>query len=143
LHPIGKEKYIGKIETGTVHGQLILVRNEAGEEHTFRKIRVKLKSETRDGDTEIFIITNLSKRAVNAKTVAKLYRDRWTIETACQRLAEYFNSEINTLGYPRAAFRFLRCPGRLYLYVRCKSRAGQCAWCRLHRTECIWLLCGQ
>ena len=101
--PIGKEKYIGKIETGTVHEQLILVRNEAGEEHTFRRIRVKLKSETRDGDTEIFIITNLSKRAANAKTVAKLYRDRWTIETAFQRLAEYFNSEINTLGYPRAA----------------------------------------
>jgi len=32
-----------------------------------------------------------------------LYRDRWTIENAFQRLAEYLNSEINTLGYPRAA----------------------------------------
>jgi IS4 transposase len=101
---IGKEKYIGKIETGTVYEQPILVRDEAaGKQHTFRRIRVKLKNETRDGDTEIFIITNLSKRAANAKMIARLYRDRWTIETAFQRLAEYLNSEINTLGYPRAA----------------------------------------
>ncbi len=100
---IGKEKYIGKIETGSVYEQLILVRDEAGEEHTFRRIRVSLKNKTRDGDTEIFIITNLSRSAANAKMVARLYRDRWTIETAFQRLAEYLNSEINTLGYPRAA----------------------------------------
>jgi len=100
---IGKERYIGKIETGSVYEQPILVRNEAGEMHTFRRIRVKLKSETRDGDTEIFIITNLSRNAANAKLVARLYRDRWTIETAFQRLTEYLNSEINTLGYPRAA----------------------------------------
>ncbi|BBO93374.1 IS4 family transposase [Desulfosarcina ovata] len=100
---IGKGKYIGKIETGAVYEQPIRVRDEAGEEHPFRRIRVKLKGETRDGDTEILIITNLSKSAANAKTVARLYRDRWTIETAFQRLAEYLNSEINTLGYPRAA----------------------------------------
>ena len=35
--------------------------------------------------------------------IAELYRDRWTIETAFQHLAQYLNSEINTLGYPRAA----------------------------------------
>ena len=44
-----------------------------------------------------------SENVANAKLVARLYRDRWTIETAFQRLAEYLNSEINTLGYPRAA----------------------------------------
>jgi IS4 transposase len=100
---IGKEKYIGKIETGTVYEQLILVRDQAGQEHTFRRVRVKLETETRDGDSEIFIITNLSKNAANAKLVARLYRNRWTIETAFQRLEQYLNSEINTLGYPRAA----------------------------------------
>lgn len=99
---IEKEKYIGKIETGTVYEQPIVVRDEAGE-HTFRRIRVKLKAETRDGDSEIFIVTNLSCHSANAKMVARLYRDRWTIETAFQRLAQYLNSEINTLGYPRAA----------------------------------------
>jgi len=100
---IGKEKYIGKIETGTVYEQPIVVADEAGKEHSFRRIRVKLKHETRDGDAEIFIITNLSKSAANAKIVAFLYRGRWTIETAFQRLEQYLKSEINTLGYPRAA----------------------------------------
>jgi len=100
---IGKEKYIGRIETGSVYEQPVQVHDEAGETYTFRRIRVKLKNETRNGETEIFIITNLSRSAANAKVVARLYRDRWTIETAFQHLAEYLNSEINTLGYPRAA----------------------------------------
>jgi IS4 transposase len=100
---MGKEKYIGKIETGSVYEQLVLVLNEAGKEYTFRRIRVKLKQETRDGDAEIFIITSLSKSAADAKTIARLYRDRWTIETAFQHLSQYLNSEIDTLGYPRAA----------------------------------------
>jgi len=101
--PLGKEKYIGKIETGKVYEQPILVSDHSGQEHTFRRIRVNLKKATRDGDTDIFIIANLSKRAASAKTIAKLYRDRWTIETAFQHLTEHLNSEINTLGYPRAA----------------------------------------
>ena len=100
---IGKEKYIGKTETGKVYDQHILVVDAAGREHTFRRIRVKLKKATRDGDTDIFIITNLSKAKANAKKIAELYRGRWTIETAFQHLAEHLNSEINTLGYPRAA----------------------------------------
>lgn len=100
---LGKEKYTGKVETGTVYEQPILVRDNSGREYTFRRIRVKLKKETRDGDTDIYVISNLSKRAASAKTIAGLYRDRWTIETAFQHLAEHLNSEINTLGYPRAA----------------------------------------
>ncbi len=74
--PLGKEKYIGKIETGKVYEQPILVRDHSGQEYTFRRIRVCLKNKTRDGDTDIFIISNLSKRAAIAKTIAKLYRDR-------------------------------------------------------------------
>lgn len=100
---LGKEKYIGKTETGKVYEQGILVTDSAGQEHTFRRIRVSLKKNTRDGDSEIFIICNLSKTKANAKKIAELYRGRWTIETAFQHLTEYFNSEINALGYPRAA----------------------------------------
>ena len=33
----------------------------------------------------------------------RLYRKRWTLETAFQHLEAYFHSEINTLGYPKAA----------------------------------------
>ena len=100
---IGKEKYIGKTETGKVYEQAILVVDSLGQNHSFRRIRVKLKKNTRDGDSNIFIICNLSKTKANAKMIAELYRGRWTIETAFQHLADYFNSEINALGYPRAA----------------------------------------
>ncbi len=99
----GKEKYIGKTETGKVYEQGILVTDSAGQEHTFRRIRVRLKKNTRNGDSDIFIICNLSQTKANAKKIAQLYRGRWTIETAFQHLADYFNSEINALGYPRAA----------------------------------------
>jgi len=60
---IGKEKYIGRIETGSVYEQPVQVHDEAGETYTFRRIRVKLKNEARNGETEIFIITNLSRNA--------------------------------------------------------------------------------
>jgi len=100
---LGKQKYIGKTETGKVYEQLISVTDKSGQEHIFRRIRVTLNKKTRDGDTDIYIISNLSKSAANAKKIAGLYRGRWTIETAFQYLKEYFQSEINTLGYPRAA----------------------------------------
>lgn len=100
---LGKEKLTGKIETGKVFEQPIMVIDHAGNQHRFRRIRILLKKVTRDGDKEIFIISNLSKRAGNTKVIAKLYRDRWTIETAFQELEKWFNSEINALGYPPAA----------------------------------------
>ena len=37
------------------------------------------------------------------QTGSRLYRKRWTLETAFQHLEAYFHSEINTLGYPKAA----------------------------------------
>jgi len=42
-------------------------------------------------------------RKASATRVARLYRKRWTLETAFQHLEAYFHSEINTLGYPKAA----------------------------------------
>ena len=100
---LGKEKTIGKIETGKVFEQPVMVVDHSGKQHQFRRIRVLLKKETRDGDTEIFIITNLPKTAAGAKKIARIYRGRWTIETAFQELEKWFNSEINALGYPPAA----------------------------------------
>ena len=103
LQLLGKEKYIGKSETGKVYEQRISVVDCTDQAHTFRRIRIRLKEQTRDGDIDIFIICNLSKAKANAKKIAGLYKGRWTIETAFQHLAEHLNSEINTLGYPRAA----------------------------------------
>jgi len=62
-----------------------------------------LKNQTRDGDKEIIIISNLPKKAAGVKKIANIYCDRWTIETSFQELEKWFNSEINTLGHPPAA----------------------------------------
>jgi hypothetical protein len=99
----GKEKFIGTIDGAKVFEQPIVVVDDSGNNWKFRRIRVVLKMATRDGDKEIFLITNASKAKVNAKRAAVLYRKRWKIETAFQELKHDLNSEINTLGYPPAA----------------------------------------
>ena len=70
--------------------------------HVLRRVRLKLDHATRNGATLLHILTNLP-RQIAAKQVAQLYRNRWTLETAFQHLEAYFHSEINTLGYPKAA----------------------------------------
>jgi hypothetical protein len=94
---------VGRIETGHVAEQRVQVWDAQGGAHLFRRIRVKLDQATRDGDRVLYILTNLPLRKASAKRVARLYRKRWTLETAFQHLEAYFHSEINTLGYPKAA----------------------------------------
>jgi Transposase DDE domain len=92
----------GRTETGSVAQQRVKVMDQQGYEHLFRRVRIKLKQATRDGATVVHILTNLP-RQIAGKRVADLYRKRWTLETAFQHLEAYFHSEINTLGYPKAA----------------------------------------
>lgn len=99
----GKERYVGRTETGAVYDRPIVVQDEQGHEHHVRRIRVCLDRKTRDGAFELAIITNLPQDVVEAPTIAHLYRGRWTIETAFQELTEHLQSELNTLGYPPAA----------------------------------------
>jgi Transposase DDE domain len=94
---------LGRIETGQVAEQRVQVRDAQGNAHLFRRLRVKLDQATRDGDRVLYILTNVPLRKASAKRVARLYRKRWTLETAFQHLEAYFHSEINTLGYPKAA----------------------------------------
>jgi hypothetical protein len=94
---------VGRIETGHVAEQRVQVWDAQGDAHLFRRIRVKLDQATRDGDRVLYILTNVPLRKASAKRVARLYRKRWTLETAFQHLEAYFYSEINTLGYPKAA----------------------------------------
>jgi len=100
---IGVEKAVGLTETGEVSEQFIAVTDASGKRHIFRRIRVHLVTETRDGDIEIFIITNQPPEAASAVKIADIYRKRWKIETSFQELEDYSHSEINTLGYPPAA----------------------------------------
>jgi hypothetical protein len=94
---------LGRMETGKIAEQRVRVVDGQGVAHTFRRLRIKLDHATRDGATLLYILTNVPARKASAKRVARLYRQRWTLETAFQHLEAYFHSEINTLGYPKAA----------------------------------------
>src|SRR5437867_6761940 len=103
FEPVNILRSVGRIETGHVAEQRVQVWDAQGSAHLFRRIRVKLDQATRDGDRVLYILTNIPLRKASAKRVARLYRKRWTLETAFQHLEAYFHSEINTLGYPKAA----------------------------------------
>jgi Transposase DDE domain len=103
FEPVNILRSVGRIETGHVAEQRVQVRDAQGGTHLLRRIQVKLDQATRDGDRVLYILTNLPLRQASAKRVARLYRKRWTLETAFQHLEAYFHSEINTLGYPKAA----------------------------------------
>jgi IS4 transposase len=92
----------GRTPTGQIAQQRVCVTDDQGQKHVFRRLRLKLHAATRDGATLLHLLTNLP-RQVLAQRVADLYRKRWTLETAFQHLEAYFHSEINTLGYPKAA----------------------------------------
>jgi len=99
----GEERFVGRGESGTLYEQWVRVSDREGSARRFRRIRVVLNKATRDGDKELTLLTNLSKTAAPAKQIAQMYRKRWSIETAFQELEAHLHSEINSLGYPKAA----------------------------------------
>jgi IS4 transposase len=100
---LGTRRKIGRCATGTIYEQKMRLWDAEGNWKDVRRVTVKLKKPTRDGDTEIHLLTNLPARDANARTVADLYLRRWTVENAFQELGQALHSEINTLGYPKAA----------------------------------------
>jgi IS4 transposase len=94
---------LGRVETGKIAEQRVRVTDGQGGTHTFRRLRIKLDRPMREGVTLLDILTNLPSRKVSGKRVARRYRKRWTLETAFQPLEASLHSEINTLGYPKAA----------------------------------------
>jgi hypothetical protein len=100
----GPQRFIGKCKTGRVYEQAVVLTDpESGRVWKVRRITVKLKKPTRDGDSEIHLLTNLPASRVAALRVADLYLKRWTLETAFQELTVHLRCELNTLGYPKAA----------------------------------------
>jgi len=100
---VGKERYVGRCETGRVYEGTAALRATKTDETTHvRRITVRLCKPTRDGDTEIHLLTNLPRK-VQAPTIAALYRRRWTLEQAFNELTTHLRCELNTLGYPKAA----------------------------------------
>lgn len=97
-----RPKKIGRSETGMLYEQKLYLR-QGDETLVVRRITIRLYQPTRDGETEIHVLTNLPGRDANPYRVAELYLGRWTIENAFQELEQALRSEINTLGYPGAA----------------------------------------
>jgi IS4 transposase len=100
---VGRRQAKGKTSTGNVFEQQLRITDSSGKTLVLRRITVKLKEATRDGDTEIHLLTNLPVQEATAAKVARLYAKRWTIETMFQELTETLTCEVNTLGYPKAA----------------------------------------
>lgn len=101
----GKRRLAGHDGRGReIYEQAIrLTNSETGESFTARRITIALDKPTKDGETELHILTNLPRKAAGAVQTADLYSDRWTIETSFQQLTDDLRCEIDTLGYPKAA----------------------------------------
>jgi IS4 transposase len=101
--PTGARRKVGRVATGMVYEEPVQIAATAEEPAlALRRIEVVLDNPTTDGDTVIRLLTTLPS-TVEACTVAQLYRGRWSIEGLFGRLEAALNSEVRTLGYPRAA----------------------------------------
>jgi hypothetical protein len=100
--PVGKHRYVGRVDSGRVYEQRVCIHAEAGKALELRRITILLDVPTRGGDTEVHLLSNLPAR-VRAKVIARVYRNRWTIEKAFQDLTVTLKCEVNALAYPKAA----------------------------------------
>jgi len=90
-------------QTGHVREQSIeLAEPPEGALPHWRRIEITLHAPTESGDETLVLWSNLP-REIEAATLAALYRKRWRIEGLFGRLESVLNSEIKTLGHPRAA----------------------------------------
>ena len=95
----GEWRACGWVETGLVREQAITVEHQQA---PWRRIELALDQPTEAGDTTLWLWSNLPE-AVTAGRIAELYRTRWQIEGMFGRLESVLNSELRSLGHPRAA----------------------------------------
>jgi IS4 transposase len=103
IEEMGQRRARGRSETGMVFEREMRLGDGDGGAMTVRRITVELDTPTRDGETQVHILTNLPAEVADALAVAELYRRRWTVEAAFGELATCLDGEVETLGYPKAA----------------------------------------
>lgn len=100
---LGERRKIGRCPTGMIYEQRMRLMDAEGNWLDVRRVTIELNKPTRNGETEIHLLTNLPAKAANARSVADLYLRRWTVEKAFHELDQALHGEIKTLGYPGAA----------------------------------------
>lgn len=98
----GPRRAVGRCETGELFEQDLWLENGPGGTLRVRRVTLVLDVPTREGETEIHVLTNLPE-SVTAIAVMNLYRKRWRIEGLFQDLTTILKCEVNALGYPKAA----------------------------------------
>jgi len=99
----GERRSLGRTERGQVYEQAILLTNDQGRELHARRITIELDQPTRDGETELHLLTNLPEETAPGLLLADVYLLRWRIETAFAELTVPLACEIKSLGSPPAA----------------------------------------
>ncbi len=99
----GERRFLGRTERGRVYEQAILLTNDQGRELHARRITIELDQPTRDGETELHLLTNLPEETAPGLLLADVYLLRWRIETAFAELTVPLACEIKSLGSPPAA----------------------------------------
>jgi hypothetical protein len=99
----GTLRHRGRCSTGAVFEQSVTIVGDDGEPIKLRRIVVHPDEPTREGDTEIAILTNVPVRDATAARIADVYSERWTVEGLFQTLTHILSGEIPSLGYPKAA----------------------------------------
>lgn len=86
------------VQAGTVREQIIELKGG----YRWRRVELSLQTPTESGDCVMWFWSNLPD-TISAEQIADLYRRRWSIEGMFQRLESVLDSEIESLGSPRAA----------------------------------------
>lgn len=100
----GELRQVGETPDGTVwEVRGTIVSPETGKSHAVRLVTICLYEPTEDGDTEVTVVTNVPRNRLSGPAAVTLYRARWTIEEAFNKLTVCLKCELNTLGLPKAA----------------------------------------
>jgi len=82
---LGRPIRKGTPRSGPVYEQPMRVRDpDSGETMRVRRITIKVKEPTRDGDTELHILSNVPLPRASAAPLARLYGKRWRIGVSSQ-----------------------------------------------------------
>ena len=99
---LAPDKIDGEIETEKLF-ELIVFLTYEGESLLARRIVLNLFKPTRNAEKEIAILTGFPRFEASAEVVAQLDRQRRSVKNLFQYVTKNYESEIQTLGYRKAA----------------------------------------